>query len=988
MYEVFTYWNAESVIGVLNAIAIVMGGGDYLGLMRALAIAGLLVAAGIGLAKVSAKEPLQYVVFLGLFYFGLMVPKVTVDVVDMRTGATGSVANVPFGIAFFYSTTSRIGRFLTNTFETSFQPSNNLRFGTTGMGFGARAFQETASARVRDPRLAEALRELTRACINPEIIDNPSKYKELAESENIIGLVSGSGWLNPARHGTFPDRAGVGYSYMPCDTAMVYAQDWLDADAMLTINHIGQRLNPDKSSPSASWVPAQTVIAGQLADVEAYMLQTGRSALAQVKQGMMANAISDSGGTLAVARNDPAAMAAALAAKTAEMQANSAYRTLGLIGEAALPKFRNIVEVVIISVFPIVMLLVVLGGEKGGLVLKTYVMTSVWVQLWAPLYAIVNFLMLSGTASRLQASLDGAASQNIMNTAALTMTAFKESSLAGALVFAVPVIAYALVKGGEVAMSGALSGMTGTASGAAAQQGGAVGLGQVAVGNTAWGNHSSNNMAANKWDTSGSMSHGGWSQRRGQFAMAGTNALGSDGDHAAADGSGTVANLGAVSASLGKMAQRAVSSMVREGFSQATSSTQAAVRSFAAAVESYGGSERASSGDRSVSQSSSFGGSSSDQSSFGSLLRSSTQWGDKFRLTDSQRAQATFAAGLSGNAGKGAFARLVQSSAGAGAFSASDVDHAYEKAKEASQSSDFQKAVSLLRSAGSETSSGSTSSTSQRASAGTRAHINDAFQHAATAQQASQRVEALERLGTEMGSSSGALTANLANAVQKALGGTAGVAELQRMSVPEQARAVEKAMGSMIAAHTGGSHLGGSGGPSASRGAQIEAGVSDATRQGVQPMMNGQTVFEVAKFGGRHMGSIPKPQAAPQLAGADGSITQASVQATASNALDQRSQGIDGAGKAVAGSSGQTSETVGRNHTQARGDGAMVRRVTDMSLNTVTGIVGGGRLPDQGTTVEHGTRAPAPPEPAPGDPAHGANAIPKGPPMNAPTPKR
>ena len=278
---------------------------------------------------------------------------------------------------------------------------------------------------------------------------------------------------------------------------------------------LASKLNPDKGATTNSFAAANAAIAGQLADVEGYMLNTSRTALEQIKQGMMANALADAGGSLAAARNDPAAVQSALAAKMAEMQANGAYKTMGLIGEAALPKFRNIVEVVLLAVFPIVMLLIIMGGEKGGAILKTYLMTSIWVQLWAPLYAIVNFMMQEGTANRFQAGLFGATSQTILNTSALTATAFKESSLAGSLVFAVPVIAFALIKGGEVAMNGAMSSLTSVASSSAGQQGGQVGLGNVGGGNASWGNVSANNGSANKWDSAGSVTEGSFKGTHG-----------------------------------------------------------------------------------------------------------------------------------------------------------------------------------------------------------------------------------------------------------------------------------------------------------------------------------------------------------------------------------------------------------------------------------------------------------------------------------------
>lgn len=78
MWTIYTYWNNASVIQALNAVAMVMGAGDFLGLMQTVALVGLLSAAGIGLFKVSFKEPAQYILMLVFFNGLLFVPKVTI----------------------------------------------------------------------------------------------------------------------------------------------------------------------------------------------------------------------------------------------------------------------------------------------------------------------------------------------------------------------------------------------------------------------------------------------------------------------------------------------------------------------------------------------------------------------------------------------------------------------------------------------------------------------------------------------------------------------------------------------------------------------------------------------------------------------------------------------------------------------------------------------------------------------------------------------
>lgn len=973
MYTVYTYWNSEGVIAVLNAIVLIMGGGDYLGLMRTFAIAGMLVGVGAGLVRISAKEPLQYFVFLGLFYFGLFVPKVTVDVIDVRTGGVGTVANVPFGVAFFYSASSKVGRYLTDTFENAFQPVENLRFGKTGLAFGARAFQQVSAARVGDVRLAEGLREFTRSCINPEILESPDKYKALFESTNIWTTIGATGWLNAGRSAQIPNTTG-GYDYLPCiagtgSDAYGALTAWLLNEVPIQRNMIARLLFQDKQSPSSAWTIAEANVAQALADVEGYMLGTSRTALQQIQQGMIVNAITDSGGSLAAARNDPTAMQAALASKMAEMQANSAYRTMALIGEAALPKFRNIIEVVIISVFPIVMLLIIMAGEKGGHILKTYLVTNIWVQLWAPLYAVVNFLMIGGMSSRFQAALDGAASQTILNTAAITMTAFKEASLAGSLVFTVPVIAYALVKGGEVAMSGAMGGLTGTASGAASSAGSSVGVGNISAGNTSWGNHSSNSTSANKWDTSGSMTMGSWSTNRGGVIQSGDmgTAMGGSGFGTGRTSmAGVTSDMGGMSgyasAAFGTTAQSAMTSSLRSG-SDAVSQLSNTISS--GLQQSKGFSARSGSA-ADVAATWGTGNSTQNGSGFDKSLTDSVRYGNSAGLSSGEA--VTLAAAAS--AGTGAFAKAVEKLAGAGNASAgikgmagklakaasvlgADLDAAfkadaglkqtYDSARQAGDSEAFKASLGKVMSGNTGSSASRTSSAGNESSSGTTSSYQDVVAAQNTARSSFSKANDLSDTISNMRQGGGQVQVGLANMARQELGGE-GFAQMFRPGNEAQAAKYLDGLAQRAVGQLGGGFTPQQGSaPQAggAAGAQLASDAKAATAGGQPPgWKEGQVdAVQMAKEG-NDKAAGPGPSSKPgTVSGAGGEkTTAAGVQkeaekqlADADNALGKRH------GRLAGNVQGVKDETQGEIAAGAKG-GGLVGRAGTALVNNIPGV--------------------------------------------------
>jgi conjugal transfer mating pair stabilization protein TraG len=128
---------------------------------------------------------------------------------------------------------------------------------------------------------------------------------------------------------------------------------------------------------------------------------------------------------------------------------------MGKIAEQALPLVRNVIEAIIYAVFPFVFLLFLLAQGRGlGLAIKSFVMSLVWIQLWPPLYAILNYVATLASARNLEAAARmGAAVQGLaLETAdSIYQGAISDQAIAGYLVISIPIIATAIIKGGEVA---------------------------------------------------------------------------------------------------------------------------------------------------------------------------------------------------------------------------------------------------------------------------------------------------------------------------------------------------------------------------------------------------------------------------------------------------------------------------------------------------------------------------------------------------------
>lgn len=777
MFTIYTYWNSASLISALNAIVLVMGSDDWLGLMRTIGLLGLFVATSIGLLKISYREPGQYIVMLAIFYMVLFIPKVTVSVVDVRSANVGAVDNVPLGIALISSSTSHIGKYLTATFETNFGTGDELHFSKTGLNWAGNAVGALSEVRPDNPKLQEGMANFVRSCIGPEIIENMTKYTQLVTSTNIMQTVGEAGWLNPGRVVSLPSSGSDGYNVYPCRSASVDGYGIISVLMNAEINTkrawLARKLFPD--APPAT---ANTLIATYLPGAEGAILGASRDITEQITQAISANLLNDSAGSLGMLRNDPGAVQLAVGTATSMASSISAYRFMGMVGAEALPKFRNIVEILLISMFPIVLLVILLGGERGGSALKTYAMTFLWVQLWAPLYAVINQILTPMTAARMQAAANGFLSQTMSNTSTLNLTSYTEQGIAGGLVLMVPGIAYALVKGGEYAMSSAMGQLSSPVSGAASSQGGSVGLGNLSMGNTSWGNHSSGNVSTGKFDSNPSYSSGSYSRSQGAFGFKSDMGTG----QSFGDASQGVANLGMSSAGFKASAVSGLSSQAMQSMQKATESASAFNTSAQSAWSKFADSGANSSQGGSVVRSGSTGQTGSSTKAATDSLSKATSWanGSNFSMADKFALGAAADAGaqarMSGDkageaAAKKAFSAGFGAQLSAGGETSASVDQKWNQAMSASQGQDWKDVKSAMSSASTGTTGSTSSDSGTRQSNGVRSDLQSAAQALQSSKTSMTQAEAFQNAATKAQSMDSGATMNLANAVQAKLGG-------------------------------------------------------------------------------------------------------------------------------------------------------------------------------------------------------------------------
>ena len=578
-YNIYAYFNATEIKTVLNSIVMLMGSGgvdgDYLALIRIAGMLGLLIAIAVGFVRARGEDAGMYLIVMALFYGTLFVPRVTVTIEDKSGigGAPLTVANVPLGLAVITSSTSQIGYWLTDRMETFFSlPDEEMKVSRGGLMSMSRTLREAHSASIPDPVLTQDLIMFMKECINPELLNSPTALKGLINSTDIWTSIKNDGLLNPGR---VVALTGVA-TYLQCDAAYDKLQIYMTPLISSEFERISRML-----SPNLGVTDAKAVLMSMLPNSESMFMTASSSALDSIKQRAMINLMNESSGTLAQIQSDPASAQIAMGASVATASANSSYILLAKVAQEILPIIRNAIELVLIGTFPIILILIIVAGTKGGVLLRSYIMATLWVQLWAPLYAIVNFVTTMAGAKSMRASLGGYDGINIANAAAFLNTTFSVEALAGILTISVPLIALALIKGGEVAMSGVVQGMLGPSNSAASQAGAQAAQGNFSVGNTSWGNSSSHNTTRYGFSETARISSGNTASYTDAFGSL-SSANSSTGTHTVANIASSNIPQGSVSSqqvlsrgdSVGNTSQASISSGIMDNFTSGKTSIQ------------------------------------------------------------------------------------------------------------------------------------------------------------------------------------------------------------------------------------------------------------------------------------------------------------------------------------------------------------------------------------------------------------------------------
>ncbi len=494
VFEIYSYGNVAVLAQIFNGVAAIMGGNDYQGLLKTLALIGFMLFLAVAVAKM--RMDLGHWLFhIILLNFLLLVPKTPIAIVDkVGTQPPVVVANVPLSLAIFGHATSKIGDWLTTQYETALTLPNEIKYQGNGMMFGDSLLSGVNQASISDPILKNDIEMFVGNCAFYDInLYHLYTLEEIAKSNNLVRDLFEK--TNKTLFTQWHQKGSV-----KNDTCNVAAEDLKKnfvAESNTVTSRMAAKFFPAFYKENAN--NAQVKFLTATTSAYAYMTNTGSDASTIIQNAMLANMWKGSDATIAKMDNDAIGAAEALARTQTEMTTLNTYKQNAHLAQTALPLLRNVMQAIIIVLFPVMVMLLFIGGPAySGKILSSYVMALFWIELWPPLYAIINGIATANSASNVFSLVHASGGDpNMLNNFDIVETSLSAMSVASNLLWSVPVIAGAIVKGSFDGIASALHGSTSSAQSAAA------GAAQSqTTGNYSFGNRSFDTLTGNKTDLS------------------------------------------------------------------------------------------------------------------------------------------------------------------------------------------------------------------------------------------------------------------------------------------------------------------------------------------------------------------------------------------------------------------------------------------------------------------------------------------------------
>ena len=457
-YEIVTYGGGQLFVAVLQAVALLSGASALKSMMEVALLVGLLMGILKAAFDFNVGMILRWLILSTVIYGVLWLPKVQVHVTDRFNPGlqAAQIANVPLGVAFAAALSTEVGDTAITLTQEAFNDPASLEYANTGMIYGAKPYGQMTSWQVLDPSLANNLQAYIHDCIADDLIANNISMDSIENSPNLWSVLEADGnptvmtqsWAE-ASNGSPPAVTSI-----TCQqAAMVIDSQW---PAAITES---QTMAQTLLGFTGVQGTGQTPITQGVSDLTNATFGTASNVTSFFKQALTVTAMKQSVASYAGQVGGPTSLQT-FANMQGQSQNNATSSSIGQQAGTAIPVLQIVMILLFIGMFPVMMPAFLLPGV-GPKMMAAYFASFVYLQLWGPMYVILNKIFLYVTTAQTASSaflptgtspFGGQTALTLANMASAASTNQQISNVAGMMMMSIPLIAGLLTKG---AMDGA-----------------------------------------------------------------------------------------------------------------------------------------------------------------------------------------------------------------------------------------------------------------------------------------------------------------------------------------------------------------------------------------------------------------------------------------------------------------------------------------------------------------------------------------------------
>ena len=416
-YPIYTYGSGYIEWYALSSIAALTSSTLFAATLK---VMGLLAAFTVFIGLLSPKSPITQgghikigIGFISILLVSMLIfgPKINVAVIDSVSPLAipngGVVNNVPIGVGLPISLASQVANGLVNGVENAFSspavggPGASTDFTSAGMGVAISMPLQSYSDSITDPTLQSNFNYYFENCIDPAIANGTVSPSEIADAglANPINNVSNapttfqaqSLWsLFQSISNQIPGPGGLTTNFINPTTGsnstVACQNDY--TNVYDEASSYGQTFFQQESESLG--YTSYSAVSSLLSNINQNVLNVGNDGMQEQMQAFAVNLTNSAIPQIAAASGITSTQAA-YSTGLAEAGWGASIAPMLLTAQQFMPGMLSLLFVVITIASPF--LLMFLMFPWGGRYLQVYMTLLLWMVLWLPMAAVINFVL-------------------------------------------------------------------------------------------------------------------------------------------------------------------------------------------------------------------------------------------------------------------------------------------------------------------------------------------------------------------------------------------------------------------------------------------------------------------------------------------------------------------------------------------------------------------------------------------------------------------